>query len=191
MASKKLFVIEKPMSGSLLISNPFLNDPNFFRSVILICEYNEEGTFGLVLNRQIPISLSEVLDNEPIPVSDVYIGGPVQPDTLHVIHQLGSKISQTKEIISGIYWGGYFDQIKQVLISQEHNEENFRFFIGYSGWAPGQLEKELLNEDWILSTVTPDLIFSTPPDDLWRECLNRLGEPYNFLQHAPDEPELN
>ena len=175
----------------LLISNPFLKDPNFTRSVILVCEHLPEGTFGFVLNKVFPKSLNELLpdlDGIQIPV---YQGGPVQPDALHFLHQYPDLISGGEEVSRGIYWGGNFESLLIHVKNNDIHPERIRFFIGYSGWTEGQLEYELKEESWVTATATPELIFNTNPEDVWKDSLNHLGGNYKMMINFPLDPQLN
>ena len=116
--------------GQLLIADPFLKDPNFLRSVILICEHQQTGSFGFVLNKAFEQTLDELLtDMEGCPVP-VYYGGPVQMDTLHFLHQLPDLIPGGQEISKGIYWGGDFEMVLTQLKNETLDLEKIRFYIG-------------------------------------------------------------
>ena len=105
----------KPAPGNLLLAEPFLKDPNFKRTVVLLCEHNEDGAFGLVLNKKLEFKVDDVLPEFPIENIDLYYGGPVGPDTLHFIHQYGDLIEGSLKRKDDIYWSGNFEQIKLML----------------------------------------------------------------------------
>lgn len=180
-----------PSKGVLLIANPFLKDPNFTRSVILICEHLAEGSFGFVLNQLYPQKLNELLPDLKDINFPVYVGGPVQQDALHFIHQYPDLISGGEEIANGIYWGGNFESLLIHLRNDDINPERIRFFVGYSGWTEGQLDNELKEESWITVMATRKLIFTTPPENTWRESLNHLGGNYKMMINFPIDPGLN
>ena len=130
----------EPASGILLIADPFLKDPNFLRTVVFLCEHKDEGSFGFVLNRQYENTLDELipeLEGHKLPV---YFGGPVQVDSIHFLHQYPEKIPGGQEVIKGVYWGGDFDAVVNLVKNEEIDKNKVRFFIGYSGWSEGQLK---------------------------------------------------
>lgn len=177
-------------NGSLLIAEPFLGDSNFERSVVLVCEHNQEGTFGLVLNQSTNLTLSDVLDDlyADIPL---FIGGPVQQNTLHFIHRRPDLIDESMEIRPGLFWSGNFEQIKQAVNLGTLTERDARFFIGYSGWSEGQLDEELAEKAWIVTSTDADFLFDTPADGFWRGVLKRMGGEYKVMSNYPVDPRLN
>lgn len=182
---------QKPAKGKLLLSEPMLQDPNFRRTVVLLCEHNSDGSFGLIINKPIPITLNEVMPGQNLPDIPLYIGGPVQPDTLHILHKLGEAISGAQEITPGVYWGGDFDEIRQMLTLGVADEEDCRFFIGYSGWAEGQLQDEMDQGGWLVADNCPDYSFTGDPDHLWRQILKDMGGDYSILSNFPENPKMN
>ena len=178
--------------GTLLISAPMMQDPNFRRSVVLLCEHNDrEGTFGLILNRELDVHLGDVLDEYLAYDPPLYMGGPVQRETLHFLH--------TRDDIPGgvglpgdVTWGGDFEVVQQVAKGGDAAPENLRFFLGYAGWGPGQLEGEIGEEAWIPAPgAAADLLFDTDPGQLWRTILRRMGGEYAVLANFPDDPRMN
>ena len=138
-----------PGSGILLISDPFLKDPNFMRTVVFLCEHQEQGSFGFVLNRKYENTIDELipeLESHKIPL---FYGGPVQMDTIHFLHQYPDTITGGQEVMKGIYWGGDFDKVVEMIKNDEIDEKKIRFFIGYSGWSDGQLKNELQEKSWL------------------------------------------
>src|SRR6185436_15532070 len=133
----------EPASGILLISDPFLKDPNFMRTVVFLCEHQEQGSFGFVLNKNYEHSLDELVPDLAGLNLPVHYGGPVQMDTLHFLHQYPDKIPGGFEVIDGVYWGGEFETAVELLRNKEIDPNKIRFYIGYSGWSEGQLSDEL------------------------------------------------
>lgn len=182
---------QKPQKGSLLISEPFLPDPNFERTVVLLCEHNEEGSFGFVLNKTSGVVLEDIMEDVHGFDEQVLVGGPVQQDTLHFIHRDENLYGGT-EIAPGICWGGDFDQLLSLIETGRLNREDIKFFIGYSGWEEGQLEKELEENSWIVANPsTPQLIFEEDEKSLWKTVLKRLGGRYEVYSNYPTDPRLN
>ena len=180
-----------PQKGSLLISEPFLPDPNFERTVVLLCEHNEEGSFGFVLNKPSGVVLEDIMEGVNDFNETVFVGGPVQQDTLHFVHR-ADYLEGGTEIVPGINWGGNFEQLMVLIESGKIDRNDFKFFIGYSGWEEGQLEKELEEDSWIVANPsTPELIFDENEDNLWKTVLKRLGGRYQVYSNYPTDPRLN
>lgn len=182
---------EKPATGKILISEPFLNDPNFKRTIILLAEHSEEGSVGFVLNKPTDYRIHEVIEEFPEFESVVYYGGPVQLNSLQFIYRGDEIIDGSIEIMPGLFWGGSFDLLKTLINAKAVNPEDFRFFLGYSGWIEGQIEDEIKMNSWIVSETTIDNIFSYEPDKLWRETLRSMGKKFALLASFPDNPSVN
>ena len=180
-----------PVPGTLLIAPPTLRDPNFRRTVVLLCEHGGEGSFGLILNRPLDLSLGEVLQEMEDDETPLALGGPVQPDTLHYLHAHGELVPKTIEIREGIFWGGDFELIKALLTSGEATLRDLRLFLGYAGWTDGQLEDEIEQGGWILAEADPASVFPEDPPGLWRTVLRRMGGEYAVLANFPDDPRMN
>ncbi|MDE3181966.1 MAG: YqgE/AlgH family protein [Bacteroidota bacterium] len=180
-----------PAKGVLLIANPFLKDPNFSRTVIFLCENVKEGTFGFVLNKQFSKNLNELIPDLEMPAFPVFSGGPVQPDSLHFLHQYPDLISGGVEVFDGVYWGGNFESLQIHLKNNDISTDKIRFFIGYSGWTEGQLDMEMEEESWITVKATRKLIFETSATETWKESLNFLGGDYKMMANFPIDPQLN
>ena len=177
--------------GVLLIAEPFLKDPNFMRTVVLLCDYQEEGSFGFVLNKHFKYTLDELipeLEGRKIPV---YAGGPVQADTLHFLHTCPEKLPGSHEITDGIYWGGDFEIMKSLLIKGELNEDVIRFYVGYSGWDYQQLNDEMKNKSWMTAKATRRLVFHSKAEEVWKDALRLLGGEYVMMTNFPTDPQLN
>src|SRR3990170_6039960 len=181
----------KPEKGRLLISEPFLPDPNFERTVVLLCEHNEEGSFGFVLNKPSILKVNEIMEDMTELDNLVYVGGPVQQDTLHFIHR-NALLENAVEIVEGIYWGGAFENLMVLYETHQITTKDLRFFLGYSGWGPGQLDAELDLDSWIVCDyVTDQLLFDTGPDIMWRKALENMGGRFSMYSNYPVDPRLN
>jgi putative transcriptional regulator len=179
-------------AGRLLLSEPFMPDPHFKRSVILLTEYSEAGAMGFILNHQTEYLLGDILPDVSYSEIPVYMGGPVAENTLHYIHRCPEKIDGGIEIWDGIYWGGDFDQIKQLINNYQLTEDEIKFFTGYSGWTPGQLDEELREDAWIVANkFESDSIFSNSESNLWKEVVISLGQRYAHIANFPENPLLN
>ncbi len=182
----------QPSTGKLLISEPFMNDPNFQRSVIYIAEHAEAGTLGFVLNHKSNLLLCDllpVLENAKFPV---YFGGPVGTDSLHIIHRCYHKMNDGEEVAPGIYYGGNLETLRVLIDNNDLQEEEIKFFIGYSGWDEGQLHAEIQENTWIVSDqFHPDVLFSGNEEEVWREVIINLGPKYAHVSKFPSNPNLN
>jgi len=180
-----------PAPGILLIADPFLKDPNFLRTVVFLCNHDEEGSMGFVINKQIEQTLDELMDGFdgfPVPV---YYGGPVQMDTIHFIHQYPDKIPGGQQLMKDVYWGGDFTLLKDMVLHKEIDYNKIRFFIGYSGWGNGQLDGELEEKSWLTVEATRRILFHEQPDEIWKESLRHLGGDYEMMINFPIDPSLN
>jgi len=181
----------EPGPGILLIADPFLKDPNFLRTVVMICEHRDEGSFGFVLNRQYENTLDELipeLDGYPIPV---YYGGPVQADSIHFLHQYPDEIPGSQEIMKGGYWGGDFDAVVGLIKNVDTDKDKIRFYMGYSGWGEGQLKTEMTEKTWLTVKATRKLIFHQNHEQIWKDALKHLGGDYEMMVNFPIDPQLN
>lgn len=181
----------KPKAGRLLISEPFMGDYYFGRSVVLLIEHNEEGSFGVVLNKLIEAPLNDVLKGLPPFESKIYLGGPVDTTSTFYIHSLGNKVEGSLEIGNGLYWGGDIELIKEMILLNQLNSSNIRFFIGYSGWEANQLESELKSNSWIISTEADKSILNIPIQEMWKSSLQNMGPMYNYWSKLPIDPNMN
>lgn len=184
-------MIEALTTGVILISDPFLKDPNFLRTAVIICEHNTEGSVGFVFNKQFELGIGDLVEGlEGIDFS-VYDGGPVQKNSIHFIHTRPDFIDEGTDIGNGIYWGGNFEQVKALLKTDSLTENDIRFFIGYSGWGTGQLEDEIVEKSWIIREGNKELVFSTKSAQIWKDALKGLGGEYELMPNYPLDPQLN
>ena len=170
--------------GSLLIANGSLHDPNFKRTVVLICVHDENGTFGLVLNRPTSLTVAKALPGFPLPPDPkevLYTGGPVQVDRVQILHGSAEVISNAIPVCEGVFLGGNFGDLPNP----------HRFYIGYSGWGPGQLDREMEEKAWIVCPAKKEIVFSPSPENLWSLVLKALGGSFAFLATMPENPGLN
>lgn len=176
--------------GDLLISEPFLNDPNFGRSVILVCEHEEsKGSFGLTLNKPTAMTVGEVTDGLP-QGAPVYVGGPVERDTLHFVHGL-PDLQGAMPLRDGLYWSGDAEHLRELHLQGRLSEGDFRFFVGYSGWGAGQLRGELERKAWTVARLDLSDLLSDRHGDLWSHVLRQKGGKFKMFANYPEDPRLN
>ncbi len=176
--------------GVLLIAPPMMRDPNFWRAVVLLCEHGPDGSFGLILNRPITLELGEVM-NDLQGEDMISLGGPIQQNTLHFLHRHGDLVSEAIPIIGSVHWGGDFETIKTLVETETTTSHDLRFFLGYAGWSPDQLEAEIEQGGWFLAHAAEVLIFPEEPHKLWRTVLRHMGGEYALLVNFPDDPRMN
>ena len=181
-----IYHIEK---GDLLVAEPFMKDPNFKRSVTLICEYDKEGAIGLVLNRPSIFRINEMIPNFPAFQGDVYYGGPIGMDRLNFIHSYGDIIPNAFHIKDNLYWNGDFEQLKTLIRSKKIVPHNIRFFAGYAGWGAGQLEEEMQENSWIVSKNYPEIFKMS--EYMWNDVLVKMGGKNKLISTFPEDPLLN
>jgi putative transcriptional regulator len=182
--------IIRPRQGIILISEPSLRDFYFRQSVILLAEHNKEGSFGIIINKPIEARLNEVLKDFPDLDIPVYLGGPVNTDSLFFIHTK-ENVDKSLKIIDGLYWGGNIDTIREMMEMKLIQENEIRFFIGYAGWSPRQLEREIREKSWVLSHTSIDEIISRHPEKLWPGYLKSMGSDYAIWANFPADPSYN
>ena len=181
----------EPAPGILLIADPILKDPNFLRTVVFLCEHKDEGSFGFVLNRQYENTLDELIPDLEGYKLPVYYGGPVQLDSIHFLHQYPDKIPGGQEVIKGVYWGGDFDAVVDLIKKSSVNADKIRFFIGYSGWSEGQLTTEMTEKTWLTVKANRKLVFHDNYNEIWKDSLKHLGGDYEMMVNFPIDPQLN
>ena len=192
---ENLFKIESnnasPSRGKVLISEPFLCDVTFGRSVVLLVDHNEEGSMGLIINKELPILLNDIinefkyLDNIPL-----YKGGPICTDTLFYLHTL-PDIPEAYPVNKGLYINGDFNAIKRYVLQGNPIEGKIRFFLGYSGWEQEQLKQEIIEHAWMVGNEEPSFLLNEKSKYMWSKSLQKLGSKYEVWSRFPQVPSLN
>ena len=177
--------------GRLLLSEPFLKDYFFKRSVILMLEHDQHGSMGMIINRETEYTISDLVDGFPEFDSKVFIGGPVSTENIFILHRKGELINASQEILPGIYWGGDFEQIKELIKLGVLKNTDLRFYLGYSGWSANQLDNELKENSWIVAEAKNEYLFANQPKDLWKNILEQYGDTYELWINFPVDPQSN
>lgn len=179
----------KVKKGSIIFSQPLMKDPNFQRSLIFICEHNNEGSFGYVLNEKINTQNLDLELNNVI-INNLYLGGPVEKSYLNFIHNL-KNLSDSEEIIDDVYLGGNIDEfIKNKNLNK--NKLKYKFFSGYSGWSSDQLQEEINQNSWIVvNQFNSDILFKNIDDKFWSVFLSEFGGKNKIFSNYPKDPSLN
>ncbi|WP_195577523.1 YqgE/AlgH family protein [Bacteroides thetaiotaomicron] len=180
-----------PSRGKILISEPFLRDATFGRSVVLLIDHTEEGSMGLIINKQLPIFVNDIIKEfkyiENIPL---YKGGPIATDTLFYLHTL-ADIPGAIPISKGLYLSGDFDEIKKYILQGNKVDRYIRFFLGYSGWESEQLSTELKENTWLVSKEENAYLMNGDTKDMWKQALEKLGSKYETWSRFPQVPTFN
>ena len=181
-----------PSRGKVLISEPFLYDEMFGRSVILLVDHSTDGTMGLVLNKPLPLSLNDVLKEfKDISNIPIYKGGPLSTDTLFYLHTL-KDVEDSLQIGKGVYLNGDFDAIRRYILQGNDIDGKIPFFLGYSGWEHDQLCQEIEENTWLIgSTSIASLMNEKGSAELWKNVLGQLGGKYEIWSRFPQIPTLN
>lgn len=184
--------VATPTKGDLLIAEPaIIGDVSFNRSIVLLADHSKEGSIGFILNKPLEYTISDL-----IPTIDasfkVYNGGPVEQDNLYFIHKVPELIPNSIEISLGIFWGGDFNKVSELIAANTINEKDIRFFLGYSGWSSDQLEDELKANSWVISkNIYKKDIIEKDYESFWKEKMLELGGEYSIWSNAPENPNYN
>lgn len=178
--------------GALLIASPDLEDPLLYRSVILLCDHSNIGSFGLILNKPVDVEFPEEIlkfDETSNPTVQMRSGGPMQPSQMMLIHSSPNIPDQTLEVCPGVFLGGDLEFLQASV--RNTGGPSILICFGYMGWSIGQLEQEFLSGDWFLAPATNELIFETDSGNLWQAALQTLGGKYASLSMLPPDLSLN
>lgn len=174
------------LTNHFLIAMPGLEDPNFFHSVTYICEHNDEGALGLVINRPLDMKLGEILEHahveDAIPETrqlPVHLGGPVQQDRGFVLHDPLGNWEATMKVTDRIGITSSMDILG--AIARQEGPENSIIALGYAGWGAGQLEQEMVDNAWLSGPADPRILFDTPDDERWKAAALSLGIDLDLL----------
>ncbi len=181
-----------PNKGNLLIAEPaIMGDASFNRSIVLIADHSEDGTIGFILNKPLSYTIDELVP-EIETTFKVYNGGPVEQDNLYFIHKVPELIPDSIEISFGIFWGGDFKKVVELITNGAIKETDIRFFLGYSGWDALQLEDELRANSWVVAeNIYKNNIIAKDHKSFWKEKMLEFGGEYSIWSNAPENPNYN
>jgi len=180
-----------PAKGKILISEPFLPDTFFSRSIVYLTDHSPEGSVGFILNKKIDLTLSNAISGFDGWNEKLNMGGPVAPDTIHYLHNMGDMIPGSVFVEDNIFWGGNIDSIRDLVAARSLTSVQIRFFLGYSGWSAGQLERELKEDSWVIARVKPEIVMNNRGEDTWKRVPRSLNNKYRIWADFPDSPEMN
>lgn len=180
-----------PKQGHILIAEPFLPGSYFNRSIIILVSYSDKGAVGFILNKKVDYPVEDLFVDFPDFDAEIHIGGPVGTDSIYFIHTLGDTIPGSLHIRENLYWGGDFDALKlQIKLGLVHPNQ-IRFFLGYSGWDPGQLEEEIRENSWLVAELSQAELMSIDENEMWVESVRSMGGKYSMWENFPENPTLN
>lgn len=181
----------KPEKGRLLIAEPaILNDSSFKRTIILLTEHSKKSSVGFILNRPMDYTLNDLIPEIDCDFT-IYQGGPVEQDNLYFIHKVPHLLPNSIEVANGIYWGGNFELLKELLNTNQLKSTDIRFFLGYSGWSSNQLEDELVMNSWFVTENDYDNVLTTNDQSFWKDKLLQRGGKYKIWANAPSDVQMN
>jgi putative transcriptional regulator len=180
-----------PAKGKILISEPFLPDTFFSRSIVYLTDHTSQGSVGFILNKKIDLTLDNAITGFDGWNDKLNMGGPVAPDTIHYLHTMGDMIPRSVLVEDNIFWGGDIDSIRDLVSTGNITSAQIRFFLGYSGWSAGQLERELKEDSWVIAKVRPEIILNNRGEDTWKRVLRSFNNKYRIWADFPDSPEMN
>ncbi|MDX2361341.1 MAG: YqgE/AlgH family protein [Crocinitomicaceae bacterium] len=182
----------KPKAGSILVSEPFLSDDYFSRSVIFLCDHNSEGSYGFVLNKYVKNDIGDFIPDFPNVNTKLSLGGPVETSNLFYVHSMGDEIKDSHPCANNLFIGGNFKTVRELFEEDPSKANNLRFFIGYSGWSEGQLDKEIEEKSWIvLNNISPEQILDTSSESYWKDLMENLGGKFKVMSSFPVNPSDN
>jgi putative transcriptional regulator len=179
------------LKGKLLLDNGRLGGSFFHRTVLLICQHDPEGAFGLVLNRPTGQKLGDAMTSnmpDSLKTSDLFLGGPVQPQALSYLH--ADDYLPDANVLPNLKLDHSLDELVD-LAESFSTTQRVKVFAGYAGWSPGQLDDEMKRNTWLVHPATVDLVFHTPPTDLWPMILKQKGWKYRLIAQQPEDLSAN
>ncbi len=184
------------LRGQFLLATKHLHDPNFFRSAVLLLEHNHEGAMGVIINRPSSVNLAHALVGHfDVPPSEsvIYVGGPVEPSALSMLHGDAAWGEDDLAVVPGVYVGGSAEAFEEVVINSTSTGNNvpFRIFSGYAGWGSGQLESEINRGDWFTLQAKSEFVFSDQPYDIWDELIREFHRQHRMLPIPAEKAEWN
>ena len=179
-----------PKGGRLLIAQPELSDPFFKRTVIFLIDHDKNGSMGFIINRQLNLSLGDIISGFPDIDVNISVGGPVSSETINFLHTFGDVVPNSINVGNGLYLNGDIDAIKGLAIAGKLNKDNFRVFIGYAGWGARQLNKELKEDSWVVANLDSAQMMKGLYDN-WYFTVQQLGKRFKAWTIYPENPSLN
>lgn len=188
-----IFKIENslsPQKGRVLIAEPFLPGDYFSRSTVLLVQCSADGDVGFILNKPTDLRIKDLFKGFPDMDFNAFLGGPVSVDKLFFLHTLGDKVPDSLPINDRLYWSGDFDHLTSLISAGLVDEDEVRFFLGYSGWSAGQLAAEIAGHSWVVVEPSVESILESD-ENFWMESVKSIGGNALLWQNFPENPEFN
>ena len=179
-----------PQKGRIILSEPFLPGNYFSRSTVLLVDYSPGGAVGFILNKPFAARINELQSIFPDLIPEVFVGGPVSNDSLFYIHTLGDMVQGSIRVKDELYWGGDFYELKSVINLGKAKPDQVKFFVGYSGWSPGQLDGEIADNSWLVTEADIKQIMKSN-QNFWLESVKNAGGHYKTWRNFPEDPISN
>jgi putative transcriptional regulator len=182
---------EAVQEGCLLVAEPFLQDSNFTRTVLFICQHDESGTCALVINKKdYALKVKDLVPNLPNCEIPIWVGGPMEHNKIFVLHNVPHLI-KGQNVQNIISFGADFEKLSKYIIEGTITEKNVKFILGYSGWDVNQLNDELVENAWFVARAKQSLILETNESIIYEQSLELFGKPYKKLASFTSNPQLN
>jgi putative transcriptional regulator len=179
-----------PQKGRIIVSEPFLPGNYFSRSAVLLVDYSASGSVGFILNKPYETRITELTAIFPDYIPEVFVGGPVSNDNLFYIHTLGEMVRGSIKVKDELYWGGDFEELKLLITTGKAKSDQVKFFVGYSGWSPGQLDDEIAENSWLVTEADIKHIMKSN-QNFWLESVKNAGGHYKTWRNFPEDPNAN
>jgi len=179
-----------PQKGRIIVSEPFLPGNYFSRSAVLLVDYSPGGAVGFILNKPYEPQIIELVSLFPDYIPEIFVGGPVSNDNLFYIHTLGSLVRGSIKVKGDLYWGGDFEELKSAIATGRARPDQVKFFVGYSGWSPGQLDDEIKENSWLVTEADIKQIMKSN-QNFWLESVKNAGGHYKTWRNFPEDPNSN
>jgi putative transcriptional regulator len=160
-------------------------------TIVYLADHTAEGSVGFILNKKLEIRVSDAISGFNKWTEFLSMGGPVAPDTLHYLHNQGDMIPKSVWVDDNIFWGGDIDFIRSMIEAGKISKSQIRFFLGYSGWSAGQLEKELKENSWVIAKIKTDMVLNNQVGNTWKKVLRSLNNKYRMWADFPESPDMN
>lgn len=184
------------LEGHFLLAADHLRDPNFYQTVVLMLEHNDETAMGLIVNRPMSTRLHEALGDVTSQMdknSPLFAGGPVETNSMFIMHNCNDLAEADRTICQGVYVSSSSDSFDQLTRDSAAPEPKrlFRVYCGYAGWGAGQLEQEIKRGDWFSIPASSQRVFESDPYELWDVCSAEFKQQHRLLPHHAQDPHLN
>ncbi|HNU77125.1 MAG: YqgE/AlgH family protein [Prolixibacteraceae bacterium] len=180
-----------PRKGRVLISEPFLPGNFFNRAIVLLVAHSKKGSVGFILNKKVDLQIQDYISGFENFESDIFIGGPVSTDSIYFIHKRADLIPGSIHVLDDLHWGGDFNELKKLVNLGIIRQDEIRFFLGYSGWDAGQLDREIKENSWLVNDVDSHLIMEDLGAKSWAQFVKKVGKRYSIWENFPENPSLN